>query len=139
MTRRSTIVPALIICCKDYRYVQDIQQYFRRRGVRWYDLKATAGGLRALQDAPALVRRWIMRDVQLVYRLHGVRRIYIVQHQDCAAYGGSRAFGAFDSEVRFHRRQFQRARRRLARALPKARVEGFFAYGAPNRVQLVKL
>lgn len=128
--------PALVICCKDYRYVQAIQRFVRKRGVRWYDLKATAGGLRALQDAPRIVRQWILRDVRLVYRLHGIRRIIIVQHQDCAAYGGSQAFKSFHDEQAFHRRQFQRARRLLRRTFPGVRIEGFFAHGAPSRVRV---
>ena len=128
--------PALVICCKDYRYIQPIQRFIRRRGVRWYDLKATAGGLRALLDAPALVRRWILADVRLVWRLHGVRRMLIVQHQDCAGYGGSKVFRDAAAERRFHRRQFQRAQRLLTRTLRGVRVEGFFASGAPGRVHV---
>ena len=129
--------PALVICCKDYRYIQAIQRFVRRRGVRWYDLKATAGGLRALQDSPPVVKRWILRDVRLVHTMHGVRRIIIVQHHDCAAYGGTRAFKDFDHEMRFHRRQFQRAKRLLTRSLSGLRVEGFFALGAPGRVRFM--
>ena len=129
---------ALVICCKDYRYVQAIQRFVRRRGIRWYDLKATAGGLRALQDSPPGVRRWILQDVRLVVASHGVRRIVIVQHQDCAAYGGAAAFGGFEAERAFHRRQFQRARRLLGRSFPGVRIEGFFACGAPDRVRMTR-
>jgi hypothetical protein len=128
-----------VICCKDYRYIQATQRFVRRQGVRWYDLKATAGGLRALQDAPPLVRRWIFKDVQLVYQLHGVRRIIIVQHQDCAAYGGAQAFDSLQEERQFHQRQFRRARRLLSRALAGVRVEGFFAHGAPGRLAFAAL
>ena len=131
--------PALVICCKDYRYIQATQRFVRRLGIRWYDLKATAGGLRALLDAPLVVRRWILKDVLLVHRLHGVKRIIIVQHEDCAGYGGSAAFKDAASERAFHQKQFRRARKLLTRSLAGVRIVGYFASGAPNRVHLAPL
>ena len=130
------VQPALVICCKDYRYIQAIQRFVKRRGVPHYDLKATAGGLRAILDAPAPVRQWLLKDVRLVYGSQRVRRIIIVQHQDCAAYGGAARFDDPVVERQFHHRQFQRARRLLLHRLAGARVEGFFASGAPGKVQL---
>ena len=131
--------PALVICCKDYRYIQATQRFVRRLGIRWYDLKATAGGLRALLDAPLVVRRWILKDVLLVHRLHGVKRIIIVQHQDCAGYGGSSAFKDVASERVFHQKQFRRAKKLLTRSLAGVRVAGYFASGSSNRVYFAPL
>lgn len=134
------MLPALIICCKDYRYIQATQRFVRGRlKVRWYDLKATAGGLCALMDSPPMVRRWIFKDVRLVYQLHGVRRMIIVQHQDCAAYGGAARFPHPMAERQFHALQFRRAQRYLQRRLPGVRVEGFFIQGAPRRIRLTPL
>ena len=133
------IQPALIICCKDYRYIQPIQRFVRRRGIRWYDLKATAGGVLAMLDSPRMVRRWILRDIDLVYRLHGVRRVIVVHHEDCAAYGGSAKLGDLTQQCRFHRAQIQRAARVLQRHFPKLTVRGFLAYGYPAAVRVVPL
>lgn len=116
MTRltKRLIQPALIICCKDYRYIQPTQSFVKRRlGIRWYDLKATAGGVRAMLDSPSIVRRWILRDIDLVYRLHNVRRVILVHHEDCAAYGGSAKMGGLAQQRRFHRTQLRRAARVL--------------------------
>ena len=136
---RRLIQPALVICCKDYRYIQATQRFVQRQGVRWYDLKATAGGLRALLDAPEVVRRWILKDVLLVHRLHGVKHIIIVQHQDCAGYGGSSAFKDAAAERAFHQKQFRRAKKMLTRALSGVRVAGYFISGAPNRIRLTPM
>lgn len=140
MPARTPIHPALVICCKDYRYIQPIQRFVRQRlGLRWYDLKATAGGVRAMLDAPRSVRQWILRDIALVYRLHGVRRVLLVHHEDCAAYGGSAAFGDLARQRRFHHTQLQRAARVLQRAFPHLTVRGFWAYGYPAAVRVVPL
>ncbi len=129
--------PVLVICCKDYRYIQATQRFVRRLGVRWYDLKATAGGLRSMLDAPPVVRRWILKDVRLVYRLHGVRRMIIVQHQACAAYGGVATFNTIADERKFHQQQFRRAKKLLMRSFAGVRISGYFATGTPTRVRFV--
>ena len=140
MPMRTRIQPALVICCKDYRYIQPIQRFIRQRlGIRWYDLKATAGGVRAMLDAPRSVRRWILGDIDLVYRLHSVRRVILVHHEDCAAYGGSTKLGNVARQRRFHRAQLQRAARMLQRQFPHLTVSGFLACGYPARVRVVPL
>lgn len=139
MTRRPT-PPALIICCKDYRYIQPTQRFVRQRlGIRWYDLKATAGGVRAMLDAPRSVRQWILRDIGLVYRLHGVRRVIMVHHDDCAAYGGTAKLGNAAKQRRFHRAQLQRAARVLRQHFPHLIVRGFLAHGFPAQIRVVPL
>lgn len=134
------IRPALVICCKDYRYIQPTQRFVRQTlGIRWYDLKATAGGVRAMLDAPRVVREWILRDIELVYRLHGVRRVILVHHEDCAGYGGTAALGDLARQRRFHRAQLQRAARLLRRHFSRLTVSAFLAHGFPAAVRVVPL
>ena len=144
MTRRrgssSALPPALLICCKDYRFIQPIQRFVKNRlGIRFYDLKATAGGLRAMMDSPPVVRQWIWNDIELVYRLHGVRRIILVQHEDCAAYGGSKAFKDLHQERAFQQRRLGAAKRHVARSLKGVRVETFFASKHGSTVRLLRV
>jgi len=140
MPIRAPIQPALVICCKDYRYIQPTQRFVRQRlGIRWYDLKATAGGARAMLDSPSAVRRWILRDIELVYRLHGARRVILVHHEDCAAYGGSAKLGTLAQQRRFHRTQLKRAQRVLRRKFPNLTVSAFLAYGYPAKIRVVPL
>ncbi len=137
---KKLIRPVLIICCKDYRYIQPTQRFVRQRlGIRWYDLKATAGGVRAMLDSPGIVRRWILRDIKLVYRLHNVRRVILVHHEDCAAYGGSAKLGSLSRQSRFHRAQLRRAARVLRREFPNLTVRAFLASGYPAAVRVVPL
>lgn len=134
------IQPALVICCKDYRYIQPTQRFVRQRlGIRWYDLKATAGGVRAMLESPRIVRQWILRDIDLVYRLHDVRRVILVHHEDCAAYGGSAKLGPLARQRRFHRRELRRAARVLRRQFPNLTIRGFLASGYPATVRIVSL
>jgi hypothetical protein len=91
--RKPKTPPALILCCVDYRYIEAIQAFVKRRlGVAAYDLKTDAGGTKALLNGNAAVRAWILSNVKLAYHRHGVRTVVLVHHEDCAAYGGSSAF-----------------------------------------------
>ena len=138
--KKKPIQPALIICCKDYRYIQPTQSFVKRRlGLRWYNLKATAGGVRAMLDAPGVVRRWILRDIELVYRLHGVRQVILVHHEDCAAYGGSAKLGSLARQKKFHRVKLQSAARMLKREFPGLTVRAFLASGTPAAVKVSTL
>ena len=134
------IRPALIICCKDYRYIQPIQRFAKRQlGIRWYDLKATAGGVLAMLDAPRLVRQWLLRDIDLVYRLHGVRRVILVHHEDCAAYGGSKELGNLARQKAFHRAKLQRATRFLKKEFRGLTVRNFLISGYPGKFRVSSL
>ena len=138
--QNTPIQPALIICCKDYRYIQPTQYFVKRRlGIRWYDLKATAGGVRAMLESPPTVRRWILRDIDLVYRLHNVRRVILVHHEDCAAYGGSAKLGSLTRQRRFHRAELQRAARVLKREFHGLTVQAFLASGYPAALRIAPL
>ena len=140
MASRTPVRPALVICCKDYRYIQPIQRFVKQRlGIQWYNLKATAGGSRALLDSPSVVQKWILRDIELVYRLHGVRRVVIIHHADCAAYGGSAKLGKPAQERRFHRAQVKRTGRLLRKNFAGLKVSGFLASGYPAAIRVTPL
>ena len=90
-------------------------------------------------DAPAVVRRWILGDIDLVYRLHGVRRVILVHHEDCAAYGGSAKLGDLARQSRFHRARLREAARLLRRHFPGLTVRAFLASGYPSAVRVSPL
>ena len=137
---KKPIQPALVICCKDFRYIQPTQYFVKRRlGIRWYDLKATAGGVRAMMDSPAIVRRWILKDIDLVYRLHGVRRMILVHHEDCAAYGGSKELGNLARQKVFHRAKLRRAARFLKKEFRGLTVRNFLISGYPGKLRVSSL
>jgi len=124
--------PALILCCVDYRYIEAIQAFVKRRlSVATYDLKTDAGGTKALLDGNAAVRTWMLHNIRLAYQRHGVRTVVLVHHEDCAAYGGSTAFKDCAKETAFHAQQLAMAASLLRSAFPRLTVRMFYAHGAP--------
>jgi carbonic anhydrase len=61
-------------------------------------------------------------------RLHGTRRIILMLHSDCGAYGG--LAGGFDGDVdrerAHHREELARAEANLAKAIPGIDVTSYF-------------
>jgi hypothetical protein len=60
-------------------------------------------------------------------RLHQTRRVILMQHSDCGAYGGLEAFkGDAGAERQNHGEELRKAARVLAEAIPELTVEGYF-------------
>ena len=129
MTRTMAAVPALIVCCVDYRYIQAIQQFVKRRfKVTRYGLKADAGGTLALLRGPRAVQAWIWRNLTLAYERQGVRRVFVFHHQDCLLYGGSSAFAGAHEEAAAHLRDLRRSKALIEQRFHDVCVSAFYTY-----------
>ena len=136
MTRTAAVVPALIVCCVDYRYLQAIQRFVRRRfHVTRYGLKTDAGGTRALLRGPRAVRNWIWQNLTLAYQRQGIRRLFLFHHQDCLLYGGSAAFAGPAQEAAAHLGDLRRASRLVRQRFPDAHVHAFYASASRRGIQ----
>ncbi|HEX9780213.1 MAG TPA: hypothetical protein VGB20_03265 [bacterium] len=118
-----------MLCCIDRRFIQAVQREIRgRAGVRDYYLRADGGGVKALVRGAAPVRAWALRVIRVAYA-QGARRVIMIQHEDCLAYGGSGAFRSAAEERAWHIREVQAAAAHLQRRLPGIRVQGWYARG----------
>ena len=71
---------ALIVHCMDYRLQRYLNDWLDKNpGVGNYDRIAIAGGV--LDIYPAL------KHIELAIRLHKIRKVILVNHEDCGAYG----------------------------------------------------
>src|SRR3989338_4136892 len=132
--------PALILCCMDYRYIETIQAFVKRRlGVATYDLKTDAGGTKPLLDGNAAVRTWILQNIRLAYQRHGVRTVVLVHHEDCAAYGGSVAFKDGAEETTCHAQQLAMAASMLRATFSRLTVRMFYAHQASRGIVFAEI
>ena len=130
MTRTASVVaPVLIVCCMDYRYIQAIQRFVRRRfKVTRYGVKADAGATLAMLRGPRAVRAWIWRNLTLAYERQGIRRVFLFHHQDCLLYGGSSAFAGPRDEAAAHLKDLRRSQALLRQRFHDMRVTAFYVY-----------
>jgi len=113
-TRANVPVTAQLIvnACVDVRFVDALIDWLRAQGLRGeYDLRTHEG-------ASLTVNHWLTSDAT-IDRLHQVREIWIVDHEDCGAYRLGGEANTRDNHV---------ARLRAARTLVQSWV------GKPARI-----
>jgi len=76
-------------------------------GYRDFDILALPGASHALVRNES--RDTALNSIELSVRLHGVKRLIIVDHEDCGTCGGSAAFHSTEEEEKFHTSSLQSA------------------------------
>lgn len=78
---------ALVLNCMDHRLISAVADYLDGRGLRGnYDQISLAGGAIGIMTKPG--SSWaetFWAHVALARRLHGIRRIIVIDHRDCGA------------------------------------------------------
>ena len=88
-----------------------------------------AGGAQCLAS-PELEseREFVLAQIRKSMQLHGTRRVILMLHSDCGAYGGlDGGFGGDAAAERaHHHEELRRAAENLARAIPGVEVTAYF-------------
>lgn len=127
-------VDGLVMTCMDARLHRAdrryLAEYFQGKhvGIQTWDLVALPGGIRGLvaEEAQGL-KDALLTSVKTAHDLHGVTRVFLVNHSDCGAYGGARAFPDATEEYRKHAADLRAARAALRVFLPNLDIRLFFA------------
>jgi carbonic anhydrase len=71
---------AVVVHCMDFRLQHFLNDWLTKRfGIRNYDRISWAGGVREF----AIVQT----QIQMSSRLHSIKKVVLINHEDCAAYG----------------------------------------------------
>jgi hypothetical protein len=129
---------AAILWCFDNRFELGFRKFLKRIGVANSDPIKVAGGAKCLAS-PELEtdREFVLEQIRKSMRLHGTRRVILMVHSDCGAYGGLAGFGGdARTEAAHHQRELARAAANLLQAIPGIEVQGYFvdlkASGTPR-------
>ena len=131
--RRQVIVPtgtgqaeALLLSCIDYRLPGKIARYMEGRGLDAnYDHVILAGA--SLGVTNTVFPHWgqSFRDhLDLAIKLHGIRRVIILDHRECGSYRvifGTNLAGA--EETAQHAKELHRLAREIRGSYPQLEVE----------------
>lgn len=112
---------ALIIGCIDDRFSSSLEKFMEMQGFKNKDVVKVAGGAKALTGSPSDPDfSFLMKQIQTSLNLHNPKKVIIVTHSDCGAYGGLSAFGN-DSKLEMdkHSNDLLRAKENLEKSLPK--------------------
>jgi carbonic anhydrase len=120
---------AAVVSCFDNRFQLGLAKYLKRLGISNSDPIKIAGGAKCLASPEHETHReFVLDQIRKSIRLHGTRRVILMLHSDCGAYGGlADGFGGDERlEARHHEEELQRAAEFLRKALPGIDVQGYF-------------
>jgi carbonic anhydrase len=71
---------AVVVHCYDFRLQHFLNDWLTKRfGIRNYDRISVPGGVREFA--------YVQSQIQMSYKLHNVKKVILINHEDCAAYG----------------------------------------------------
>ncbi len=113
---------ALIIHCMDWRLHPELANKLPELlGVKKFDLVGIAGvGKNLLEEGSA--KDCLMKQIELSINLHNTKKIFLVHHSDCGAYGGS-----FEGEHEKHVADMEEAEKIIKEAHPEVEIIRVFA------------
>jgi carbonic anhydrase len=91
---------ACVVWCFDDRFYKLLKAFGKQEGFAHIDLVKIAGGAKALAstDAASPDRDFVLNQIKTSARLHGTKRVVLMLHRDCGAYGGSKGFADAEAE-----------------------------------------
>ena len=119
----------LIITCMDFRLGEPIYNFAKEQGIsKDYDLIAMAGGIKNLVKPNNLTDVDLMfKQIDVSANLHSVKNVIIVNHEDCGAYGGKKAFENDAAEERTHMEDMEKAKQMILEKYPNLEIKIYYA------------
>lgn len=111
---------AVVLCCIDFRFWRETLEFAEKElGLKDFDFPSLPGAAKAINEKSDLA----LGCVQVPCDLHHVKKIVIVNHADCGAYGGSSKFnGDSEAEQKFHEEELQKAKGIISEKYPGKEV-----------------
>src|SRR5271165_5457913 len=113
---------AAVVWCFDNRFQLGFSKFLKRIGVVNSDPIKIAGGAKSLASPERESdREFVLEQIRLSMRLHGTRRVILMLHSDCGAYGGLDGGFGGDSraEAAHHHAELRQAAENLRKAFPE--------------------
>jgi carbonic anhydrase len=119
---------AAIVWCFDNRFELGFRKFLKRIGVVNSDPIKVAGGAKCLSSPDQeSERQFVLEQIRKSMRLHSTRRVILMLHSDCGAYGGLASFGDDPAAERLHHRdELARAAANLELAIPGVEIQSYF-------------
>lgn len=114
---------ALVISCIDFRFQEHLKEFLNKRHFQSYDLVCMAGGAKNFLQGSTLPVA--LNQVGLSFKLHQIKRVYLINHQNCGAYGANFESGS-PQELVAHSEDLKKAGKVIKEALPNLEIHLYF-------------
>ena len=115
----------LALSCIDGRFVKRTIDWVSSKTDGVFDFRTEFGLSKAIIDSlPDRERLFELISVSI--RLHNIEEIWLIDHVDCGAYGGSKMFADNIAEAEFHNGQLEKAAKVIEEKFPELKVKKIF-------------
>jgi len=94
------VADACVAWCFDDRFTPLMGEFLKQ--FSHLDVVKVAGGAKALAGGPSPERDFVLGQIKASVRLHATKRIILMVHIDCGAYGGSKVFNNDMAQEKTH-------------------------------------
>ena len=119
---------ACVVWCFDDRFYKLLKVFGKQERFAHIDLVKIAGGAKALasMEGASPDRDFVLNQIKTSARLHGAKRVVLMLHRDCGAYGGSKSFTDAEAEKAELIKQLHQAQNFVKKELPELTVDEYF-------------
>lgn len=116
----------LAYSCIDGRFIKKTIDWICDRTDDVFDFRTGVGGTKAIIDS-LFDRGTFFEVIKTSLKLHNIKELWLFDHVDCGAYGGSKKFeGDKEKEKMFHAKKLQEAAEIISEEFPDLKVRQFF-------------
>lgn len=116
----------LAVSCIDGRFIKRITDWLAKETGGVFDYRTEVGATKAIIDCES-DRDGCCNVIEVSLKLHSIKQLYLIDHIDCGAYGGSKSFVDEDEERKFHIGRLNKAAKIIAKKYPNIVIKKVFA------------
>ena len=119
---------ACLVYCMDFRLHESLANFFAQQKLdgAGADVIRVGGAIKSLaQPKEIRDREFLLEQLNVAYELHGVRQFYLINHEDCGAYGLEDVIDS-QEELATHREDLRVAKALVQDRFPDTEILTYF-------------
>lgn len=120
---------ALVLACIDFRFHDKLNQWLNDKGLKDNadQVKIAGGVLSIIKPTEMRDRDFLLHQLGISVSLHEIKQVYLINHEDCGAYGGKKSFASDAEELEKHIIDMRDAKKIILEKFPQLEVKLIFA------------
>ena len=119
---------ACIIWCFDNRFWPAFEEFRGESEINHFDPVFVAGGAKALGVSDQKNDQdFLLKQIEISIKLHGTKKVILMTHEDCGAFGGSKSFIYVGEELSQHERILGAGKAKVHDSFPNLEITAYFA------------
>lgn len=115
----------LAISCIDGRFIKRTIDWISEQTGGIFDFRTEVGASKAILDSE-IDRERFFNIIDTSIKLHNIKEVWLIDHIDCGAYGGSGQYDNEDEEKKFHIEKLNSAKKIVEDKYSKIKIKGIY-------------